>query len=144
MLKVNIALLFALTATLFAQFETATVLGTLKDPTGAMIAGGKVTLENTKTGVATTVSTNDAGNFDFISVPIGTYRVKAAAKGFTTTVTEEFTVTVSARQRVDVTLAVGEMTQTIAVHDAAATLETESSDRGQVINNVTIVNLPLN
>src|SRR5207302_4663369 len=45
---------------------------------------------------------------------------------------------------VDVTLAVGEMTQTVSVHDAAAMLEAESSDRGQVINNVTVVNLPLN
>ncbi len=137
-------LLFALAAAAFAQFETATVLGTLKDATGAVIVGGKVTLENAKTGVTNSVTSNEAGNFDFISIPIGTYRVKAEAKGFKTTVTEDFTVTVSARQRVDVTLAVGDMAQTVSVSGAAAMLEADSSDRGQVINNVTIVNLPLN
>jgi hypothetical protein len=135
---------FAFAATAFAQFDTATVLGTIKDATGAVIAGGKVTLENARTGVVHTTLTNEAGNFDFISVPIGAYRVKAEAKGFQSSSTAEFTVTVSARQRVDLSLAVGEMNQTVSVQDAAATLETESSDRGQVINNVTIVNLPLN
>ncbi len=128
----------------FAQFETATVLGTVKDPTGAVITGAKVTLENVKTGVTTVAQSNDAGNFDFVTVAPGTYRVRAEASGFKITATEEFTVTVSARQRVDVNLAVGDMTQTVSVSGAAAVLETESSDRGQVINNVTVVNLPLN
>jgi hypothetical protein len=127
-----------------AQFETATVLGTVKDPSGAVIAGSQVTLENVRTGVKTTLQTNEAGNFDFINVPIGTYRLRAEAKGFKAADTEEFTVAVSARQRVDLTLAVGEMTQTISVREAVATLETDSSDRGQVVSNVTVVNLPLN
>ena len=56
----------------------------------------------------------------------------------------EFTVAVSARQRVDLTLEVGDVTQTVAVKDTVAMLETDSSDRGQVINNATVVNLPLN
>src|SRR5437868_10444888 len=94
-------LLFAFAVTAVAQFDTATVLGTVKDATGAVIGGGKVTLENSGTGVAHTALTNEAGNFDFISVPIGTYRVKAEAKGFQTASSAEFTVTVSARQRVD-------------------------------------------
>ncbi len=128
----------------FAQFDTATVLGTVKDSSGAVIAGGQVSLQNVKTGVINTAKTNDAGNFDFVNVQIGSYRVKAEAKGFQSALTDEFTVAVSARQRVDVTLAVGEMTQTVSVGAAAALLETESSDRGQVINNVTIGNLPLN
>ena len=137
-------LLFALPLTCLAQFETATILGTVKDPTGAVVTTAKVTLENTRTGVSASAQTNDAGNFDFINVAIGTYRIKAEAAGFKIAVTDDFTVTVSARQRVDLTLQVGDMTQTVSVKDAAATLETESSDRGQVINNVTVVNLPLN
>ncbi len=105
-----------------AQFDTATVLGTIKDPSGASIAGSKVTLENVKTGVTNTVATNSAGNFDFVNVPIGTYRVKAEAPGFKLSITEEFTVTVSARQRVDVSLELGDVTQSVAVRDAAAAL----------------------
>ncbi|HTM49370.1 MAG TPA: TonB-dependent receptor [Bryobacteraceae bacterium] len=128
----------------FGQFDTATVLGTIQDPSGAAIVGGKITLENVNTGLPIVSRTNDAGSFEFINVSIGTYRVRAESSGFKTSVTDAFTVAVSARQRVDVTLSVGEMTQTVSVKDAAATLETDSSDRGQVINNLTIVNLPLN
>jgi len=139
-----LTLLSLLATTGFAQFETATVLGTLKDSSGAVIIGGKVTLENVKTGVTAVAQTNDAGNFDFVNVQVGIYHVRAEASGFKTSVTEDFTVAVSARQRVDLNLAVGDMTQTVSVSGAAVALETESSDRGQVINNVTVVNLPLN
>jgi hypothetical protein len=139
-----LAIVLVLPAICMAQFETATVLGLIKDPSGAVIPGSSVILENIRTGVTIATKTNEAGNFDFINVPIGTYRIRAEAPGFKTAVTEAFTVTVSARQRVDVTLAVGETSQTIEVKDAAATLETDSSDRGQVINVVTLVNLPLN
>ena len=127
-----------------AQFDTATVLGSVKDPSGAVIQGSRITLENTKTGVTLIATTNEAGNYDFINVQIGTYRVKAESTGFKTSITESFDLAVSARQRVDITLSVGDTTQTVAVTDAVAALETDSSDRGQVINNVTIVNLPLN
>ena len=72
---------------------------------------------------------NDSGNFDFINVAIGTYRVKAEAAGFKTGITDEFTVTVSARQRVDITLTVGEMTQTVSVKDVTNQLITGTSDK---------------
>jgi hypothetical protein len=77
------------------QFETATVLGTVRDPSGAAMVGSKVTLENVKTGVSAVSTANDAGNFEFINVAIGTYRVKAESSGFKTSETEDFTVTVS-------------------------------------------------
>ncbi|MCU1233386.1 MAG: TonB-dependent receptor, plug [Candidatus Solibacter sp.] len=137
-------LLASLPTALLAQFETASVLGTLKDGTGAVIVNGKLTLENTKTGVISTTQSNDSGNFDFVAVQIGTYRLKAETPGFKTGLSPEFTVAVSARQRVDLTLEVGDVTQTVAVKDTVAMLETDSSDRGQVINNATVVNLPLN
>src|SRR4051812_31110514 len=110
-----------------AQFETATVLGTVKDGSGAVIAGTKVTLENVKTGVNATAVSNDSGNFDFIAVAIGSYRLKAESAGFKSGVTSEFTVAVSARQRVDLTLEVGDVSQSVAVRDTPAMLETESS-----------------
>ena len=115
----SLTVLCLLATTCFAQFETATVLGTVKDATGTVVAGAKVTLENVKTGVTAAVQTNDTGNFDFVNVQIGVYRVRAEAPGFTVSITENFAV------------AVGDITQTISVKDAAATLETESSDRGQ-------------
>src|SRR6202165_2925036 len=137
-------LLAALPIAALAQFETASVLGTVKDGTGAVIVGSKITLENVKTGVLATTQSNDSGNFDFIAVQIGPYRLKAEAPGFKAGLSADFTVAVSARQRVDLTLEVGDVTQTVAVKDTVAMLETDSSDRGQVINNATVVNLPLN
>ena len=131
-------------ASLRAQFETATVIGAVKDATNANVPASQVTLENTQTGVAQRTKTNESGEFVFINVRIGRYRVKAEAPGFKATVSEEFTLAVSARQRVDLTLAVGETQQIIEVAGAVAALETESSDRGQVINRTTIINLPLN
>jgi hypothetical protein len=143
-LLVVAALVLALPLACIAQFETATVLGTIKDASGAVVPGSKVTLENVKTGIAMTTQSNDAGNFDFINVQIGTYRVKAEAPGFKTAVADQFTVTVNARQRVDLTLEVGNVTETVTVRDAVAALETDSSDRGQIVNTNTIANLPLN
>jgi hypothetical protein len=93
-------LLAALPIAVRAQFETATVLGTVRDGTGAVIVGSKVTLENVKTGVVSTTQSNDSGNFDFIAVQIGTYRLKAEAPGFKVGLGSDFTVAVSARQRV--------------------------------------------
>ncbi len=139
-----LALLLALPLVCLAQFDTATVLGTVKDPSGAVVPGSKVTLENVRTGISMVTQTNDAGNFDFVNIQIGTYRVKAEASGFKTAIADQFTVTVNARQRVDLTLEVGNVTETVMVRDAAATLETDSSDRGQVVNVTTINNLPLN
>src|SRR4051794_34328726 len=92
-------LLAALPVAILAQFETATVLGTVRDGTGAVIVGSKVTLENVKTGVISTTQSNDSGNFDFIAVQVGTYRIKAQAAGFKIGLGSEFTVAVSARQR---------------------------------------------
>ncbi len=138
------AVLLVLTTAGLAQFETASVLGTIRDASGALVRASKVTLENVDTGISAATQTDDAGNYIFLNVRIGTYRVKAESPGFKTAIAEDFTVTVNARQRVDLTLAVGETTQTIEVRSAAAALETDSSDRGQVVGRQTIVNLPLN
>jgi len=143
-LRCALGLLLGVPALLLAQFETATVLGTVKDASGAIVRASKVTLENVKTGISATTQTDESGNYIFLNVRIGAHRVKAEAAGFKTAVAEEFTVTVNARQRVDLTLTVGDITQTVEVREAAAALETDSSDRGQIIGGQTIVNLPLN
>jgi hypothetical protein len=127
-----------------AQFETAAVLGTVRDPSGAVVPGSKVTLENTQTGIVNTTQTDGAGNYEFLNVRVGTYRVKAEAMGFKVAVAAEFAVAVNARQRVDLRLEVGDTTQTVEVSDAASVLESDTSDRSQLIARQTILNLPLN
>ena len=138
------ALVLLLAGVAFAQFETATVLGTVQDPSGAVVPQSKITLENTKTGISVTAVTDAVGNYEFLNVRSGSYRIKAEAAGFKTALAQEFTVAVNARQRVDLRLEVGDTTQTIEVTGAAAVLETDSSDRGQLIGRQTIINLPLN
>jgi hypothetical protein len=114
-----------------AQFDTATVLGTVKDPAGAVMANATVTLKNNATGITVTTTTDSDGNYQFPNVRIGEYRVSATAQGFSTAVAERINIVVNARQRVDLTLQPGAVTETVVITDAAQLLETESSVRGQ-------------
>src|SRR5215207_5157846 len=131
-------------ATLFAQFDTSTVLGTIKDSTGAVVPGATVTLKNDATGIAATAVTDAEGNFQFLNVRVGIYSVRGELQGFSVAEARNVNVTVSARQRVDLTLAVGNVGETVEVIGASSLLEADSSDRGQIIAKEQIVNLPLN
>ncbi|HZS54816.1 MAG TPA: TonB-dependent receptor, partial [Bryobacteraceae bacterium] len=141
------ALVFGLAvyaALMFAQFESGTVLGTVRDPSGGSVANAQVTLENTKTGVVLQSKTDQNGDYEFVNVRLGAYRVRVEAPGFQTANTDPFDLTVNARQRVDLGLQIGQTSQNVTVTDAATLLETDNSSRGQVINPKQIVELPLN
>jgi outer membrane receptor protein involved in Fe transport len=128
----------------YSQFETATVLGTVRDSSSAVIPGATVTLRNVETGIVLTAVSDEVGNYQFINVRIGTYTVRAELQGFSAAVAENVKVTVNARQRVDLVLQVGNITESVVVTGAAKLVETDSSDRGTVIASQQIVNLPLN
>ncbi|MBA2355462.1 MAG: TonB-dependent receptor [Acidobacteria bacterium] len=128
----------------FAQFDSATVLGFISDQSGAAIPGVTLTLTNPETGIAATTVSDDRGQYQFLNVRPGTFTLKAELQGFTTAISENITVTVAARQRVDLALSVGGVGETVQVSGAARLLESESSDRGTVITREQIVNLPLN
>jgi hypothetical protein len=129
---------------LSAQFDTATVLGTVRDANGAVVPSANVRLRNTATGIEATTTSDSDGNYQFFNVKIGTYQVSAEAQGFATGSTENVQVTVNARQRIDFALKAGALTETVTITADGVQLETESSDRGQVISKEQIVNLPLN
>ncbi len=134
----------ALSAPLFAQFDTATVLGTIKDPSGNVVTTAKVVLSNTADGTQQNASTDAEGNYQFLKVRIGTYTLKAEAGGFKAAQAAKFEVRVNARQRVDLALEIGAVSESVTVSGAAAVLETDSSDRGQVMATRQILDLPLN
>jgi hypothetical protein len=136
--------LVAQPALVLAQFESGTVLGTIRDASGGTVPNASVTLENVKTGVSFQTKTDDSGNYQFVNERLGTYRLRVEAQGFQTSTASDFEVSVNARQRVDLTLQVGATSQNVTVTTAAALLETDSSSRGQVINPRQIVDLPLN
>ena len=130
-LAASASLLFALPAC--AQYDSGTVLGSIKDLSGAIIPGSRVVLRNTAQDTVTERTSNAAGEFEFPSVLPGNYTLTTEHAGFKTTATAPFSVTVSARQRVDLVLAIGQADQSITVTDAASLLETDSSDRGEVV-----------
>jgi hypothetical protein len=127
-----------------AQFDTSTVLGTVKDSSGAVVPGVTVTLKNTATGITASAVTDADGNYQFLNVRVGPYSVRAELQGFSTAEAKDVSVTVNARQRVDLTMAVGNIGETVEVVGASKLLETDSSDRGTIIAKEQIVNLPLN
>jgi hypothetical protein len=142
--------LFVLAATLlvappvFAQFDTATVVGSVRDNSGGVIPGATVTLTNLETGVTVTRVTDENGNFEFMTVRIGRYNVTAELEGFATALAASVQVTVGARQRVDLRLEPGQVSETVEVVGAATRLETDSSARGTIITAQQAVELPLN
>ncbi|MGH9672246.1 MAG: carboxypeptidase regulatory-like domain-containing protein, partial [Bryobacteraceae bacterium] len=143
-MKLSLAGILAIPCLLLAQYDTATVLGTVSDNSGSVVAGARITLENTQTGVKQTALTDETGNYLFLNLRIGTFKVSAEQKGFKVAVSDPFTLTVNARQRVNLALEVGEVTQSVVVSAAATALESDTSERGQVIGRAAIVNLPLN
>jgi hypothetical protein len=136
--------LLALAAPAWAQFETATVVGTVRDATGAVVPDAKVTLTNTATGVTAEKQSDANGNFEFFTVRIGTYVVTAEKTGFSIALVDNVQVTVGARQRVDLSMAVGALTETVTVSSRVILLQTDSSDRSQVITGEQTKSLPLN
>src|SRR3954468_6748050 len=130
--------------TIWAQFETAEVLGTVRDNTGAVLQNVPVTLRNEETGIESKTRSDQSGQYDFFNVRVGRYTVSAEQSGFAKFNAEGITVNVSARQRVDINMQVGGVSQTVNVSGAAETLDTDSSEKGQVIHTQQIVELPLN
>src|SRR3954465_13430896 len=119
------ALLFPATA--LAQFDTATVLGAVHDTSGAIVPGATVTLKNVATGITATTLTDGEGNYQFLNVRIGSYTVRAELQGFSVAEADNVSVTVNARLRVDLSLKVGSVGETVTVEGAAKLLETDSS-----------------
>src|SRR4026209_3020281 len=77
-----IAAALLLPASAFAQFDTSTVLGAVKDSSGAVVPGATVTLKNTATGITATAVTDADGAYQFLNVRVGTYSVRAELQGF--------------------------------------------------------------
>jgi len=136
--------LFSFAGNASAQFETATVLGSVRDSNEAALQNATVTLKNIATEIAQVSTTDANGDYQFVNVKIGVYQVIVEANGFNRTVADNINVTVNARQRVDLTLQIASAVETVVITDAANPLQTDSSEVGQVVQRKQIVALPLN
>ena len=127
-----------------AQQTTATLLGTVTDSSGAAVPGAKVRVANTATNVKREAETGAEGNYSFPYLPSGNYQVTVSRDGFQAQQFDNVTLQVDQTARVDFTMRVGNVTETINVSAAAALLQTENASVGTVIDSGKIVDLPLN
>ena len=127
-----------------AQFDTSVVLGTVRDQSANAVPAAAVKLLNVDTGIESQTATGESGDYIFLNVKIGKYKVTVEKTGFSVAAAEDVQVTVNARQRVDFDLKVGQVTETVQVTEGIIAVESDSSDRGLVVARRQIVDLPLN
>lgn len=146
-----LAILFALApmafsnALLFGQaVNTAQISGLVEDPSGAVIAAATVKAIQTETGFVRTASTGSAGTYVLPNLPVGPYRLEVRAVGFKNYVQTGISLQVGANVSINVTLQLGQVTQSVEVSANATMVSTESPAISQVIDQRRIVDLPLN
>lgn len=131
-------------ATLVAQLDRGSIVGTVTDPSGARIGGAQVTVTNLQTNQSNRVTSDSAGNYKADLLRIGSYSVSIEKQGFQRALVPSVDVAVNQSARVDFALRLGSVSQTAEVTAAAPLLETESSSLGTVETERRISSLPLN
>ena len=141
---VALALLGLLGASSAYAQATAQITGVVSDAQGAVLPGVDVTAIQTETGVKRSTVTDANGLFTLTNLPMGPYRVEAMLAGFRTFVRTGLVLQVNANPVVNVTMALGDLAETVSVEAAAPLIETRSPSIGAVIENERIEALPLN
>ena len=124
--------------------STATLQGTVTDPSGAAVANAKVAATNQATGVRTDTASDTAGAFLIPSLSIGLYRLEISASGFQTTVLTGLKLEVATTVTKNVTLTLGNTSQTVEVVATVPLVDVSTNSIGQVINDKTVQQIPLN
>ncbi|HTR65750.1 MAG TPA: carboxypeptidase-like regulatory domain-containing protein, partial [Terriglobales bacterium] len=140
-----LAAMVLLAAVASAQTFRGTILGTVTDASGAVVAGAKVSVKNVNTGLERTTATSGDGSYSVPELPIGTYTVSISQAGFQTAVTNGVIVDVATERRVDAQLKTGQVSQAVEVSgEALPQVETTSAELGGTLTSGTIENLPVN
>ncbi len=138
------ALLLGLALRASAQVTTANVVGTVTDNTGAVLANAKVTVTNTGTNNARTVTTDDSGAYTVNLLSIGIYSVKVEATGSKGFAVTGITLVGGDRTRVDAKMEIGATTETVNITADASVLQTDTATVGTAITGKLVQDLPLN
>ena len=141
--KLFLGLLLCLGLPLLGQ-TLGDISGRVTDPSGAGVPTAAVTLTNTATNAARTENTTGEGLYTFTAVPPGIYDIKVEHPGFRTVSSTNVEVQVQQSVRLDLTLQVGQVSETVEVSAQAALLQSENATVGSVVENKGIVELPLN
>ena len=139
-----VALSAVSTRTVLAQDTTGTILGDVKDPSGAAIPKADVTITNTATNISTVVRTTETGAYTVPQLIPGPYSVTVKVQGFETASIAKLDLSAGDRRRADVTLVVGATSQTIEISTNAPVLQTDASSIGSNVTQQAVQDLPLN
>ncbi len=136
-----VALLFA---SLQAFAQEATIVGTVTDPSGAVVANAKITATSAETGVARTITTNESGQYVLPGVHIGHYDVKAEGAGLKIAEQKGVVLQVGDRARVDFQMQVGAATESVTVEAASIRVQTETGEQSNLITGKQLSDLAVN
>ena len=143
-LVVSCAILLLAVLPCASQVSTASVNGTIRDQSGAVIPGATVVLKNQDTNVERSVTSNSTGAYAFFSIAPGHYTIEAQSSGFKAQKVAPFVLAVSQIATFDFSLSVGSNTQVVNVEATAAQLNVTGADLGTVIETKQVNDLPLN
>ena len=139
--RISLAAAFVVVA---AAQQTASIRGVVQDPSGAVIAGADIQASNLETGQRLQTVTTLSGIYVLGSVPVGTYRVEVVLDGFKRFVREPVTVSTATATTVNVTLEVGEVTESVTVESTAVPLlRTDNAELSTVMERKLMIDLPL-
>ena len=127
-----------------AAQTTGTILGTLKDQSGAVLPGAEITVTNIDTGITRTATSGARGEFRISALAVGTYDIQAGMTGFQSGVRKGITLTIGREAVVDFSLQVGNVTEQVTVTGEAPLIETTSAVVGGVVDSKQMRDIPLN
>jgi carboxypeptidase family protein len=135
-------LLFSLS--LLSQVNTGTISGVVQDSSGAVVAGATVTIRNVDTGTARTVTSDEGGRYIVPVLPVGNYAVQGQQSGFQTEIRSGITLTVGREEVINLTLRVGQQTQSVTVTGEAPLVNTTTAEISGLVAEREVKDLPLN
>jgi hypothetical protein len=143
--RMVLAFVVLMAGALAAQTFRGTILGTVTDPSGALVSGAKVTVKNVATGLERSTQTSADGSYSIPELPIGTYTVTITQPGFQTSSTTGVVVDVATERRVDAAMKTGKTSETVEVSgELLPQVETTSAELGGILTEQAIQNVPVN
>jgi Carboxypeptidase regulatory-like domain len=127
-----------------AQMSYGSIVGTVTDSSGATMVGATVLLKNIETNSSQTVSTGDGGNYSFVNLNPGSYSITVSQSGFQSVTQDRIDVQVGGATRINVTLPVGNLNETVTVVASQVGLQTDSATLGGVVEGQQVLQAPLN
>jgi hypothetical protein len=134
---------FPLAPAAAAQITSATLVGTVNDPSGGVLPGVTVTARNADTGYTRTATTNESGAYRLEFLPIGTYSVEVALSGFRSQIRSGIVLAVNDSVRIDLTLQLGAVTDAVTVHQETPLVNTVTADLSKTVDAAAIQTLPI-